>query len=522
MISIELNTISNEPNQLLYKLTFYLNTGTITVQGIKFRLFAEHFVSLKKILSLILENCGISESDKQHTCSESEISDTDSDLNETIVQDDTKPKSVDTTVVSTSPKEHDTLVESAEEHDTLVKSSEDHNIFIQHTERLELRLSESLASVQKNQLQIIDSVKNVKATVDSVQQALSKPDKNRDVNNNEQLMTKIQALQTENSQLKTEVKCEKSNLALLQAQYEKSLQHEQDMHAKTRSELQKLIQTSVDETDFTSRLLDTKNEEINKLSSSVKDLAHKVDLLSDENLSLRSQLASSLDEHMKYTLQSKTEKSTQNSSKPSVYLLGTSNVKGIDSDKITGAANVTKFITYTISEAKNKITELDIPPSAVVLHILTNDLKNMEPATCVSEICTLLAVTQQKWPNVKCIVSLATPRADDIKHHTNGLVINAYLKQKLCDQENVLLADHSNMLVGGGVNHDLLEADKFHLNSKGTSILASNLKKMIHACLSIDIPQRRGRSRSRNPNRGAQQKTVGRGRGRGLMNVVIP
>ncbi|VDI18973.1 Hypothetical predicted protein [Mytilus galloprovincialis] len=72
------------------------------------------------------------------------------------------------------------------------------------------------------------------------------------------------------------------------------------------------------------------------------------------------------------------------------------------------------------------------------------------------------------------------------------------------------IQDHTNMLVNGNPNDNLLCEDKIHLNDKGISILASNIKRAIHTGLHIPLPPARPRSRSRQrPNRGR-----GRGRGR--------
>ena len=81
-INIELKTVKDNPNPLLYKLIFYVHSGTITVQGNHYRLFVKHFKTLKKILKLVLQNCGMS-SDVTKPCP---ISSSDSD---DYVTDDT-------------------------------------------------------------------------------------------------------------------------------------------------------------------------------------------------------------------------------------------------------------------------------------------------------------------------------------------------------------------------------------------------------------------------------------------------
>lgn len=58
-ISIQLKALNDDPNPILYKMykvNFYINTGTITVQGNHYKLFVqEHFSILKELLNLVLD-----------------------------------------------------------------------------------------------------------------------------------------------------------------------------------------------------------------------------------------------------------------------------------------------------------------------------------------------------------------------------------------------------------------------------------------------------------------------------------
>jgi hypothetical protein len=47
------------------------------------------------------------------------------------------------------------------------------------------------------------------------------------------------------------------------------------------------------------------------------------------------------------------------------------------------------------------------------------------------------------------------------------------------------------MLVNGIPNKDLLQPDGIHLNDKGISLLAGNIKRAIHIALDIPPPPRR-------------------------------
>ena len=92
----------------------------------------------------------------------------------------------------------------------------------------------------------------------------------------------------------------------------------------------------------------------------------------------------------------------------------------------------------------------------------------------------------------------------------------------------VYFVDYFNMFYEGNIIRDVLADDMYHLNDKGVSILASNIKKAMHRCLHIDLPipqRQRSRSRSRGGRgRGhghaSRQSARGKARGRGLLNIA--
>ena len=101
-------------------------------------------------------------------------------------------------------------------------------------------------------------------------------------------------------------------------------------------------------------------------------------------------------------------------------------------------------------------------------------------------------------------------------HHTNGQIVNALIKQNFYGKHytelmKVRLIEHNNMYCGGQANKESLQNDLYHLNDKGVSYLASNIKQAVHKIFNIPLPPtRRPRSQSRN------RRGRGRGRDRGL------
>jgi hypothetical protein len=288
------------------------------------------------------------------------------------------------------------------------------------------------------------------------------------------------------------------------------------MLTETRNQLQSLVTSTNSEITFTSDRLNEKNTEIEKLNNSYRVLKQELGNLQEENLSLKSQLSDSYDDlnKLKYRMNSTgtaidegSISSVQSTDKPIVYLIGTSNIQGIDETKLTHAAKVTKFTAYTLEETINCISRLVQEPNIIVLHVLTNDLKTKSPQLCANQLSDVVSSIFEKWCTVKIVVSLTTPRNDSILHNTNGQIINALVKQNLSDR-NVVLVDHSNMCSGGNPIPDLLSNDHYHLSAKGVAQLASNIKRAIHSILGVPLPVRQPH-RSRSISR--------RGRGRGLL-----
>ncbi|CAC5413589.1 unnamed protein product [Mytilus coruscus] len=286
------------------------------------------------------------------------------------------------------------------------------------------------------------------------------------------------------------------------------------MLEEARTALHNLVASSNSEVSFITNRLEEKNSEIEKLTNAYQDMTHEFNTVQDGTLSLKRQLSDALDE-LRLTKakldDSKTEHNlTRETVKPTVYLIDTSNIQGINEDKLTTAAQIIKFTAYTLDDTRKCITNFNHPPDIMVLHALTNHLKSKSPQYCVKELGDIILSMQQKWESMKMIVSLTTPRSDSLIHNTNGQIINAPMKQSFSEM-NVMIVDHSNVAFGGNRTPEMLADDKFHLSTKGIAQLSSNIKRAIHSALGVPLPTRQDRSRFR-INRGRGRGTRGRGR----------
>ncbi|KAK3105292.1 hypothetical protein FSP39_021744 [Pinctada imbricata] len=128
--------------------------------------------------------------------------------------------------------------------------------------------------------------------------------------------------------------------------------------------------------------------------------------------------------------------------KPQILLIGTSNVGGIDADRLTSEADVHKVIQYTLDDTAKYLNSAPGFPNIVILHSLTNDIKVIKPQSCVDKLYEIVTTdVEAKWPGISVIISLATPRYDDIKHFNSAQLTNALIRQKFNDTSNVSLVD---------------------------------------------------------------------------------
>ncbi|VDI73736.1 Hypothetical predicted protein [Mytilus galloprovincialis] len=478
--------------ELQFNITFFVTTGTIRVQGSHYYEFVDiHFPILKDILDKVLTNISQT-SPTTNTCISHECHD---DNNNTHINE-LCPVDKVTCVLPDSQ----TGLKSV-----LVQEDQPQKDDFQ---RLELNLVDTLAKIEHSHNENFSKVLTaVKQCNDDVL-VLGKGRK--DDNEISTLQLKYKTVQTEKQTLEVKLKHEQSNIMLIKAQHEDQMKCHNQILEETRAEMKKVLTTSNSEIDFLSVSLQTKNEEIDKLTDTLKRHTQHLEKLQEENISLRSQMISRFEDfHLvnadtKYIDKSKLDIDN----KPTIILIGTSNTKRINAEKLSPSFTTNKVTAFNLEETKQAILEIsDIIPNLVVFHSLTNDLKIKSPQQCVEEIQDIVKLALQKWQNSGCIISLTTPRLDSVIFNTNGQIINALLKQIYDDNKDVLLVDHGNMLRNGNPIAELLSQDKFHLSDSGVSQLSANLKRGIHTALNIPMPNSRGRSKSRN--------TRGRGRGRG-------
>ena len=112
--------------------------------------------------------------------------------------------------------------------------------------------------------------------------------------------------------------------------------------------------------------------------SEYKQLKEKCDTQFDEILSLKTQLSNSFNTN-KGDSTVKGSALSQEPGRPTAVLLGTSNISGIKPDKLSKSVDVSKSTTFTLDDAFSKIGNLETKPNVILLHALTNDIKEHTP-----------------------------------------------------------------------------------------------------------------------------------------------
>ena len=490
---------------LLYNVTFYVTTGTIRVQGKKHMFFVQkHFPILKQILDKVVILCKFDQENPVVDAYQNVI-DTSIQLS-SVTQVDTGPQNEDDDEVNSELEDSLTTVKAAVAHEESVTLPQSDIVHLEKTVTEAFKKMETQQSRDNSKL--MSDIEHVKSTCETIKSLIGniKPKDQSDV---VMLNKTISSLREKNLQLETQLRTEVGNATIEKSSLEINNASLQSLLDSNRQQLKQTMDQSQSEFEQYRDKLRAKDNEIAQLSETIHQMAVKLDKAQDEIIQLKQHISASVAGSSFTTVQHSAQgHQTVTPAKPSVLLVGTSNVKDINEAKITDACSVTKIVKYTMKDAKSFIESNEGYYDALVLHILTNDLKTLTPQQCVSDLEGIVSIARGKWPMANIIISLATPRKDNIMYHTNGQIINALIKQKLISDpvECVSYCEHTHMMWHGSPIDELLNEDKYHLSTKGVSILASNLKKAIHSVLDIPMPPKpRGRSRSRGP--------LGRGRG---------
>ena len=299
------------------------------------------------------------------------------------------------------------------------------------------QLESSFAKSIENSLNpVVDQLKKQLHAVQQLNDNLSKKDNRKYEENSEveKLQNKISTLLEENTKLRTE----KYDTAVQIAKFESQLESEKVRNDTCKEKLQISIKSITEENEVLRHKVNEQKSDYEQFMSEYKQLKEKYDTQFDEFFSLKTQLSNSFNTN-KGDSAVKGSALSQEPGRTTAVLLGTSNISGIKPDKLSKSVDVSKSTTFTLDDAFSKIGNLETKPNVILLHALTNDIKEHTPEQCVEKLGNLVQLINSKWENTKTIISLTTPRSDSEIHCVNSEILDALIKKRFLSQKNVYL-----------------------------------------------------------------------------------
>ena len=163
---------------------------------------------------------------------------------------------------------------------------------------------------------------------------------------------------------------------------------------------------------------------------------------------------------------------------PDIFLIGTSIASGVDPNRLVGGFNTQAERTYHTQDALRFVSELNCTqPQAILFQLMTNDIKeqNQPAQKCADDLVQLVEKTKLKFPKSGVIISLPPGRGEK-SLHIKTQEANVAVKRQLLDSD-VAIIDNQNLLLKDQPNPDLFRDDLIHLNKKGNSQLAANMRE---------------------------------------------
>ena len=168
--------------------------------------------------------------------------------------------------------------------------------------------------------------------------------------------------------------------------------------------------------------------------------------------------------------------------KKKVLLIGTSNIKYIDTNRLSSKeVEVEKITKYTLKDGQEYIDALkedEKNPDVVVLHLFENDIGEETPENCTANLNKMCTDIKRKAKDTKVVVSMGLPSRDE-GINRKIMKLNVLLQEQLADMEMVSLCDHGNLFYRGQPSNGILNVDGKHISCLGTQKLAANLKSSI-------------------------------------------
>lgn len=522
-ISIDVLTKKDKINPLAYKMTIFINTGTIQIQGNNYNLFvSSHFKILIALVNRLISVCDQPKSDG--SVSEETIPKVYHDHD-----DQDRPATPSRIPIRLATARTPPSSEALSNAKLELKSD------LQH---LELNFSEALGKFSDSfaqQLQIelqkvTDKFDSLCSEIKSSSKMMVKEQSTDSAKVSKEIQTlndtinkqnmevmslknKVQVLTHENkskqSEMDHKLQTVRSDYELEIAKLHSKLDTQTQLNSDVKQQLNQSTHHLNNNLEHLEQKLVAKNSEITNLEGICTNLRHDMEIKNNEILSLKMHASQSFQFNEKFDETNEKQQSRQTI--PKVLLIGTSNTKGIDEKRLSAKFATEKCIAYTFKQTLEKLDSVQSDHyNAIVLHCLTNEIEKESPDTCVSKLDEIVKKCCDFWPNIKVIVSLATPRLDNLNVKVE--LTNALVKNKFQNVGNISICDNSNLSHRGTPQQKFLDhqRDNYHLNNSGVAQLSANMKSTI--CDALRIPMfRKYQLSSVKPKKGNQQNKNNRG-----------
>ena len=190
---------------------------------------------------------------------------------------------------------------------------------------------------------------------------------------------------------------------------------------------------------------------------------------------------------------SKSPEKETNTKKKSVYIIGDSVTKTLNSKRLSGdkytvaiktnPGALVKDITSKIKSLRqdNRFTTSD----AIIVHAGINDISEAHaPIDIMGQYDDLVSTIKNVNSSAKIIVSSVLPTKRNDKLSTKCVAeINSRLKQKCSTDTQMHFMDNSPKFIVDDSVNKALYTDEVHLSSKGAAVLARNIMDTINKCL---------------------------------------
>ncbi|CAH1277443.1 Hypp9634 [Branchiostoma lanceolatum] len=153
---------------------------------------------------------------------------------------------------------------------------------------------------------------------------------------------------------------------------------------------------------------------------------------------------------------------------------------------------------YTTPSVLEKLSEEDVTPNTIVLHVGTNDVMAKSKETVISEFEMAVSTAQSLFPDAELVISVVPPRRNSsFRPNVNSDItaINQHLQNLSETNAQLTYVSHPQLWSNNDYSSSVFEHDGYHLNGDGVRVIAFNLKRQ--ASGTLGLPPRRSSYKSK-------------------------